>query len=438
MNRHGACVHRPPFDVSVLSFVCVVALGLGAPALAREICVSPAGRDDGGNGSAAAPYREIRQAVAAVRPGDTILIADGDYKGFEVRDLHASSNAPIVLRAAGRNARILPTTDRRDNRDTIYLDGCRWITLDGLRAFDGLRAGVRIEGSDHITVRNGVFGNNDRWGIFTGHCDDLLIENNECFGSRKEHGIYVGNSGDRPVIRGNRSHDNRGCGIHLNADLSCGGDGIITGALIENNVVYGNGGGGGAGINMDGVQDSTIRNNLLYGNHASGITSFKIDGAAGPKGQRILNNTIVMASNARYALQFGQTLGTNWVRNNILYDLNPIRGGLAFNEARDVRNVDSGFNVFSTEAPIVATDDWAVRVSLTKWQAKGMESHSLVAALAVLFADPANNDYRLKAASPAIDTGQNLPEVPRDLTGAARPAGRSTDIGCYESPATGR
>jgi parallel beta-helix repeat protein len=86
----------------------------------------------------------------------------------------------------------------------------------------------------------------------------LLLENNECFGSVAEHGIYVSNSGDRPVLRRNRVHDNNASGIQLNADLSAGGDGIITGALIEANVIYNNGTGGGAAINLDGVQNSIV------------------------------------------------------------------------------------------------------------------------------------------------------------------------------------
>ena len=55
----------------------------------------------------------------------------------------------------------------------------------------------------------------------------------------------------------------------MNGDVSLGGDGIISNALVENNVIYDNGLGGGSGINCDGVQDSVIRNNLIYNAHAS-------------------------------------------------------------------------------------------------------------------------------------------------------------------------
>ena len=37
-----------------------------------------------------------------------------------------------------------------------------------------------------------------------------------------EHGIYVSNSGDRPIIRGNLVHDNHANGIHMNGDAQPG------------------------------------------------------------------------------------------------------------------------------------------------------------------------------------------------------------------------
>jgi hypothetical protein len=57
--------------------------------------------------------------------------------------------------------------------------------------------------------------------------------------------------------------------------VSQGGDGIISGALVEANTIYGNGLGSGSGINCDGVQSSVFRNNLLYNNHASGISLYQ-------------------------------------------------------------------------------------------------------------------------------------------------------------------
>jgi parallel beta-helix repeat protein len=127
----------------------------------------------------------------------------------------------------------------------------------------------------HVIIRGNTGDLNGRWGILTGFSDDILIENNVMSRSQAEHGIYVSNSGDRPVIRKNVVWGNRANGIHMNSDVSQGGDGIISGALVEANTIYGNGLGSGSDINCDGVQSSVFRNNLLYNNHASGISLYQ-------------------------------------------------------------------------------------------------------------------------------------------------------------------
>ncbi|MEO8428905.1 MAG: right-handed parallel beta-helix repeat-containing protein, partial [Verrucomicrobiota bacterium] len=266
------------------------------------------------------------------------------------------------------------------------------------------------------------------WGIFTDFSDDLLLENNECFGSVDQHGIYVSNSGDRPVVRGNRVHHNHASGIQLNADASQGGDGIITGALIENNIIYNNGTGGGGALNLDGVQDSIVRNNLLFNNHSSGIICFQIDGVAGPKGMQILNNTIDMPTDGRWALSFVQSTGKNFARNNILYNRHSFRGGLRFGDANDLNNTDSDYNIVDRVGP----DDGDTRFTLAQWQVQGYELHSLSAPLANLFANVETENYHLIASSVAVDKGQLLANVATDLEGHVRPFGSGSEIGCYE------
>src|SRR5215470_12013244 len=376
------------------------------------------------------PFRQIRKAISVGLAGDSVLVADGSYLGFDL-SITATAPAPFTIRAQGSAANVLPTTDRSDNRDTIHILFSSYVVIDGLRGFNANRAAVRIDQSDHVTVRNGVFGNNATWGIFTDFSDDLLLENNECYASGTQHGIYVSNSGDRPTVRGNRVHDNAGCGIQLNADLSQGGDGLITGAVIENNVAWNNGTAGGSAINLDGVQNSIVRNNLLYKNHASGIACFQIDGAAGPTGMQILNNTVDMASNGRWALLIKSSTGPNVVRNNILYNQNPNHGGIDYGDATDVANTDSDYNIMDAVTP-----DDSTRVTLANWQLAGHEPHSFSATPAALWVNEAGADYHLKSGSPAIDKGQTQANVPTDIEGRSRPVGPAYDIGCYEFAAS--
>src|SRR6185295_2952468 len=142
-------------------------------------------------------------ALTLVQAGDTVLVADGQYKGFDVDSLNGNASALITIQAQGTNAQVNITTDRSDNRDTIFVSMSSYIVIDGFRSFTANRAAMRIDQSAHITARNCVFGNNARWGLFTDFADDLLIEKNECYGSVAEHGIYVSNTCARPTVRGN-------------------------------------------------------------------------------------------------------------------------------------------------------------------------------------------------------------------------------------------
>jgi MYXO-CTERM domain-containing protein len=53
------------------------------------------------------------------------------------------------------------------------------------------------------------------------------------------------------------------------------------------------------------------------------------------------------------------------------------------------------------------------------------------------FLDAANGNFRLLAATPPIDHGVTLADVPSDLDGVARPQGAAYDVGAYERPLNG-
>ncbi|MEN3940734.1 right-handed parallel beta-helix repeat-containing protein [Prosthecobacter sp. SYSU 5D2] len=383
-------------------------------------------------GTTQAPFREIRKALAVISPGDTVIVADGTYKGFNAVGIGSADTVTTII-APGRQAEILKTTDRGINDpNNIVVWQCTNVVFDGFRSFNATRAGMRIIECSHVTVRNCVFGDNQYWGIVTSFSDDLLIEDNDCYGSLKEHGIYVANSGDRPIVRRNKLHDNVASGLRSNGDIFQGGDGIITGAVYEGNIIYNNGEIGGAAMNLDGLQDGIIRNNLIFDNLSTGIAIFKGGGAEGPKGMKVLNNTIILPATARYNLRITDVIGPILVRNNVLYNANTAKGPFSWNTPEDAAWTDSDYNAFGG-GRFVSTDGEISRISMDTWRASGNEPHSLPSvALGSLFVDEPGRDYRLKAASPLIDTGTPLPEVPTDILGTARPLGSAHDIGAYE------
>jgi len=300
------------------------------------------------------------------------------------------------------------------------------VGIAGFRITGAGRAGIRAVSCHHVFLAGNEAVDNFRWGIFTGFCEDLVIEDNEAAGSRDEHGIYVSNSADRPVIRRNLIHDNAEAGIHMNGDASQGGDGIISEALVESNVIHDVGRKGAAGINADGVQRSAFRNNLIYRAHATGIALYRIDGADGSKDNVVTNNTIVVANDGRFALHLrGGSTGV-LVRNNILLNENPARGGL------DV--MPDCFPGLSSDRNAVidrqSTDDWETLIDLETWKNRtGQDRQSVVATADTLFA---SGGFALRTGSPALDVGAKEGTVPVDILGLRRPAGTGIDLGALE------
>ncbi len=386
--------------------------------------VSPSG-DDNANGSAATPWRTLQHAAGRVAAGDTVQVRAGTYVGFDLRT-SGTAAAPIAF-IAEPGARI--TQRNAVTADGINIENAAYVVIQGFEIVGAPRAGIRAAVCHHVTLRGNRADQNGRWGIFTGFCDDLLIEDNECSRSVAEHGIYVSNSGDRPVIRRNRLWGNYANGVHMNGDISQGGDGIISGALVEGNVIYENGVGGGSGINCDGVQGSTFRNNLVYENHSSGISLYQIDGAAGSRNNVVVNNTIIPASNGRWSVNIKNGSTGNVVVNNILINRNTGRGSIDI-ASDSLQGFVSDYNLVSDR---FTPDDGATFVTLAQWRAStGQDTHSSVGTVAATFVNAAGNDYHLSATSPALDRGE-LARAPNvDLEGHPRPLGAGVDIGAYE------
>jgi hypothetical protein len=388
--------------------------------------------NDGNPGSMRRPWKTLQHAADRVAPGDTVEVRAGNYAGGNF-ERSGTAARPIVLQAYPGEVPSI-TSDNPVTPDGINLEGASYMTVKGFTINGRTRAGIRAVTCQHVTIRDNAMDQNGSWGILTGFCDDLLIDHNVASRSVRQHGIYVSNSGDRPVIRRNTVWGNSANGIHMNGDASEGGDGIISNALVEANIIYGNGATGGSGINMDGVQNSIVRNNLLYDNHASGISLYRIDGGGPSSGNRVLNNTVIVAANGRWALNIQNGARNTTLDNNILYNLGSYRGVLDISPD-SLPGLASDYNVVMNR---FTTNGGDSILTLAQWrQQTGLDAHSLIATPAQLFVDASHNDYRLSPSSPAIDHGTTLADVPTDLVGVARPQGPSYDIGAYEFAGNG-
>lgn len=384
---------------------------------------------NGENGSASDPWETLQYAADNIDEGDTVFVLGGNYEGFHMIE-SGSKNSPIVFKAS--HGAVI-TSRNQTTQDAINLEGADYIVIDGFTITnDGgtiERAGIRSVANTGVVIVNNSISNMGRWGIFTGFSESVTIENNSCSFSQEEHGIYHSNSADNPLIRKNICFSNNGCGIHMNGDVSMGGDGIISNAKVESNIIYDNGKGGGSGINCDGVQNSIFRNNLIYNNHASGISLYHIDGAEGAKNNILVNNTIVMPSDGRWAININAESTGTTIYNNILFSDHSFRGGLCI-DAGSISGTISDYNVVVDRFSL---DQGDTRITMEEWQNEtGQDLHSYVSNPDLNFVDQESNDYSLIEECDAVNHGTSVHAPWFDLEGNYRPTGGGYDIGAYE------
>lgn len=393
--------------------------------------VAPTGNDANIGLSLATAFATLQHGADVALAGDTVLVEPGDYQGFAAMNNSGTSNAPIVFIGAGPGVSITSPCSYND-LDGINVEGVNWVVVEGFTVNDMPRTGIRTVLSDQVTIRHNSCHSNYKWGILTGFAEHVVIEYNSCSGSEDEHGIYFGNSADDPIIRFNHVFDNNANGIHMNGDESQGGDGIISNAQVYGNVIHDNGVAGGSGINCDGVVNSVFYNNLLYGNHASGISLYRIDGGGPSTGNRVYNNTIINADDARWCVNITDGCTGDQVLNNILINLHPFRGSIVV--AADA--LDGFVSDYNLVVERLSPDGDATILDMAGWQALGYDAHSQVAdAQSALFMGYQSGDFHpLSAAAQMVDAGTNAVNavVIDDLDGTARPQGATYDIGCFE------
>ena len=404
---------------------------LAISARASTYHVSTSGNNANTGLSIAQAWATIQHAADVALAGDSVIVQQGSYQGFAAMDHSGTQTAPIVFMAESSGVAITAPC-AYNALDGINVENVEWVVIEGFTVNDMPRTGIRTALTDHVTIRYNTCANNFKWGILTGFAEHVIIEHNTCSGSEDEHGIYFGNSADDPIIRYNHCFDNNANGIHMNGDVSLGGDGTISNAQVYGNIIYGNGAAGGSGINCDGVVNSVIHNNLLYDNHASGISLYRIDGGAPSTGNKVYNNTIINASDARWCVNITDGCTGNRLLNNILINQHPWRGAIVVAE--------DAFDGFVSDHNILigrmSPDGDATVLDLEAWQLLGFDANSQVAdPMNELFVDAMGGDFHAPTAtSQQVDSGTDavLPEVFNDLSLDARPVGNGFDIGCYE------
>ncbi len=435
-------------SVLLLTAACI-ALGASA-ARARTFYLAPGG-DDSAEPVHGAVFASLSTAVNHMWGGDTLIIRNGFYPGGAHVRRGCTADKPLVIKGESRYAIIVGSGGERDG---LTLNDCSNVILDGVNVTRAARGGIVISHSKFITVRNCVSYSNGTWGIFTDHASDWIMENNECYGSQKEHGIYHSNSGDNFILRNNYLHHNSGNGIHINGDPEYGGDGVESFGIIEGNLCYANGATGGAGINMTHVQDVIVRNNVLWNNLAGGITFYQDTGTfeQGSKRALIMHNTVLYEpGRGRTGVNIMPTSEKVLIVNNIFVSGGE-RGAIEVNSDHLSSVVSDNNVIWGIDKSEIIEHIAERRISFDSWrQLSGNDGATRIAD--PRFFDPEFGNLRLSKGSPAIGAAmsmdeiksrlrriggfdwvlKNLDELPDvDRDGKKRPAGKGRDAGAYE------
>jgi hypothetical protein len=345
------------------------------PALTgRQLYVAPGG-DDAGRCSRRTPCRRLERADALATPGTTVNVAPGTYE-------------PATLKASGTpSARIRFVSTRRWKatiRDTDRSPGAilriagRRVDVVGFEVTSAEPAdvdGITISGSHSRAIGNIVHDLDRPCGPSGG-----IVAADDDYAAR---GMAIIGNVVRDIGRGPRDGS---------CSLLHGIYAAVPGVIIANNLVVR---ALGDGItSWHAATRLTIVNNTLVANGQDGILLGNGDDggtAKGNTGSYVANNLIV--ANAGDAISEG---GARPVHNRL------------------VRNTfhDNGRDLF---------DQW------------GSSTETGTQTRDPAFADPAGDDYRPRAGSPALGSGTVWRAPTTDILGIVR--GRSVTRGAYQEPA---
>lgn len=416
--------------------------------------VSSSGADSNAGTSDAAAFRTLQKAANLVTAGDVVVVRPGTYAGFRRLGVPGgTAAAPITFSADPGVLLNAKASGAASGEGIINIENSG--VADGYYVIEGFTVdgsntpgrGIRSAGSRNNVIRNNVVRDAEDTNIFVSRSDRVVVEGNETYNARGQHGIYVNGSADY-VIRGNLTYGNNWNGIHTN--VSDGVNQVNSGGLIENNVVRNN---VLAGMDLTGMNNGTLRNNLSYGNGRHAVVFQNTNGNAtiGCHNMTVVNNTFdARAGSSAWAIQISsiasQPGGTGVSGND--------QGVVIFNNIL-IGNSGSGngaignlsgttHSTFRSDHNVVvdAFRTGSTQRTFASWRtATGQDANSVVSSATALFVDAAAGNYRLKAGSPALNmavatfAGQNAPVA--DSFGGSRPQGGAIDAGYHELPVGG-
>jgi serralysin len=326
---------------------CAAALGIDAGfyTCSNEYFVSPTGSDSNGGTSMSAALMTIGAATRlALHAGDCVTVADGTYDETVLVSSSGSADACtgyVVFRAASAGGAKVVSTDTYNG----FMVNASYVMVDGFDLEDTSTGSAFTAGTNtvtngsvivyhHITAIRNIAHDSGGAGLGALHSDYVRFEGNTVYGnsSRSDYGdsgidLWEMQASDtlpgfHIVIRNNVSYSNVESNIPTN--LQTDGEGIILDSfdyadstygttpyaqetLVENNVIWGN---GGRGIEAAGAQPTshvTIRNNTLYDDDTQQQEYGGAEIVSWGNGNSVSNNLVVLGPQSQDGTAANQT-----------------------------------------------------------------------------------------------------------------------------------
>ncbi len=279
-----------------------------APGAGQKLYVSPSG-DDANPGTAEKPWRSLKKAAEAVKPGDTVIVRDGVYTAAAGEECvvtvrrGGTADQPIVFRAEHKWGAVV---DGRDNATKLGWNlgrEARYVTIEGFEIRNLSACGIDSNaGTDHLTVKGchihhiGNIETTTRYGL------DGIFDNADTSYHVYEGNVFhhIGRTGPSSVLF-NLDHGIYTCGKHH---------------TIVNNVFYHMNAGWGVQVaGYKTVDDLLISNNTFaFGNKRGHIVLWQ------PCHNVLIQNNIFYKPAVPNAIAFVSAELANVVlRNNLVF-----------------------------------------------------------------------------------------------------------------------
>jgi parallel beta-helix repeat protein len=401
--------------------------------------------NDANKGTKAAPFFHVWKGLQVARPGDTVhLLPTIVYPPFGVIDQAGTASAPITIEGDGvaphltrvngdgANFAIQVNSSSKNtsssyidilNFDTeapgpwygIYVgDHCHHVVISGNRIHDSGVGGINTTHADYVTISHNIVYSNSRY-TATGYFGSGIstYENNDIDANTGVKMIIDSNTiyGNTNVPNVTGGQDSDGSGIILDDLRHTQSDRVAYKGrtLVENNVVYRN---GGRGIDIFHSDHITAVNNTVY--H---------------------NNRDPHESSWRPGEIMADTSGDIQIYNNIVYS----NGSHCPDNCHVALSIESGSGL-----PIAS--DYALGYnsknnSNLEYYLGSDAGHHNTNVITIgshnlwadpLFVDAAKHDFQLQSSSPGRGSANPSVAPSVDILGHSRPPHGPTDIGAYQ------